>query len=230
MLKPKRKITKKEIRRDPLLETIHRGEQFYTANRKVITYAGGGLAAMVVIGLLILSSGRSSRTAADAVMSRALVSYRGEDFSAAVADFDILINEYPRTPAGNEAQYYLGQTLLHQGSEEEAKTRLEGYVASVGNTFLAVGALQTLAELAFKDGEYSEAASYFEKAAHVSDVPTVSNQNFINAALAAVKADNYEEAKRLLDVIPQDEARFSFQTRIDEVIAMVNILSSHSNN
>lgn len=230
MLKPKRKIRKKEIRHDPLLETIHRAEKFYTSNRKLITYIGGGAAAIVVIGLLMLSAGRSSRNEARAVLSRALVSYHGEDYEAAVADFDILINDYPDTPAGNEAHYYLGQTLLELGEEEEAATLLEEYVALGVNSFLAAGAMQTLADLASKRGDYSEAVGYFQKAGQVSDAPSVSHHNYISAALAAAKAGDYEKAKKLLDTIGRDEVDYTIQTRVDEVTAMVDLLSSDRNN
>lgn len=37
MLKPKRKITIKEIKQDPLLETIFKGQQYFNENKRLIT-------------------------------------------------------------------------------------------------------------------------------------------------------------------------------------------------
>ncbi|MDP6456326.1 MAG: tetratricopeptide repeat protein [Candidatus Marinimicrobia bacterium] len=230
MLKPKRKMTKKEIRHDPLLETVHRAQQFHAENRKLINYVGAGLAAVAVIGLIAFSTGSSSNNEARGVMARALVNYQGEDYATAVTDFDILINDYPGSTAGNEAQYYLGQSLLMQENEEEAKKSLEDYIASADNSFLAAGAFRTIGDLSFKSEQYEEAAGYFEKAASVSTVPTVSNQNLISAALAWIKAGEYKKAGKSLDAIRQDVGEFNIQAQVDEVTAMLDILSSNVEN
>ncbi len=49
MLKPKRKITIKEIKQDPLLETIFKGQQYFNENKRLITRIGGGILLVVTV-------------------------------------------------------------------------------------------------------------------------------------------------------------------------------------
>jgi len=59
MLKPQRKITRKEIKRDPFLETIDKIEYNFEQNRKTYLYIALGLIAVIIsVNVLLNKQGQ----------------------------------------------------------------------------------------------------------------------------------------------------------------------------
>ena len=74
MLKPKKKITKKEIRHDPLLETLYSAQRLFTKYKSRIILAMI-LALVIVSAILIVSRRNATEYAESNVMLARAVSY-----------------------------------------------------------------------------------------------------------------------------------------------------------
>ena len=59
MLKPKRKITKKEIKKDPLLETVYKGQKLFEEKRNFISITAVILFSVFVTVFLVQSIKRN---------------------------------------------------------------------------------------------------------------------------------------------------------------------------
>ena len=60
MLRPKKKITKKEIKRDPFLETVDQAQAHIEENRSKYLQVGIGIVALI-IGLNVISNNSNIR-------------------------------------------------------------------------------------------------------------------------------------------------------------------------
>ncbi|HIB29289.1 MAG TPA: hypothetical protein EYO24_02100, partial [Candidatus Marinimicrobia bacterium] len=74
MLKPKAKFTKKEMKKDPLLETINTVFEKYNEHKSMIFRAGIGIIALTVIIVFLFNRQGSQQKPADILLGNALVS------------------------------------------------------------------------------------------------------------------------------------------------------------
>ena len=83
MLKPKRKITKKEIKKDPLLETVYKGQKLFEEKRNFISITAVILFSVFVTVFLVQSIKRNKEDEANKIMSTAMSLYQNDNFSEA---------------------------------------------------------------------------------------------------------------------------------------------------
>ena len=67
MLKPKRKITKKEIKKDPLLETVYKGQKLFEEKRNFISITAVILFSVFVTVFLVQSIKRNKEDEANKI-------------------------------------------------------------------------------------------------------------------------------------------------------------------
>jgi len=61
MLKPKKKITRKELKKDPVLEKISQIENLVRKQRKLVSYILLGVVVVVLLTILLVNSKKKSQ-------------------------------------------------------------------------------------------------------------------------------------------------------------------------
>ena len=204
MLKPKRKITIKEIKQDPLLETIFKGQQYFNENKRLITLIGGGILLLVTVLILFRSNRSSVSTEADDILASAMSHYRAGNHSMAISDLDILINQYSSTKSGETAIYYLAIIKMDAGNDSEVWKYAESYASNGLSSSHRAGAYQMLGELNEKEGYYSGAANKYVQAAKFSDTEILSRRNLLRAVDCYLKSGNLDKADTLIKNLEQN--------------------------
>ena len=69
MLKARKRITKKELKHDPMLESIYKIETFVREYSKQALYGGGALVAIIVLAVMMYSSKKEAERKADYCMN-----------------------------------------------------------------------------------------------------------------------------------------------------------------
>lgn len=205
MLKPKRKITKKEIKRDPLLETVYKGQQYIEDHGKQLTRVGGGILAVVLLVVIVQSSRSGAEAEADGILASALSHQNAGNNTSAIADLDQLIDQYPSTNSGAAALYYLARIQLSEGDYAEARTNIESFVSSGSSASLKAGAYQMLGEVEEVEKNYSAAARNFELASDYAVAEISARRNLMKAAALFLKSGNLEKTQSLLEGLEQPE-------------------------
>ena len=205
MLKPKRKITIKEIKQDPLLETIFKGQQYFNENKRLITRIGGGILLFVTVLILFRSNRSSVSTEADNILASAMSHYRAGNHSMAISDLDILINQYSSTKSGETAIYYLAIIKMEAGNDSEVWKYAESYARNGLSSSHRAGAYQMLGELNEKEGDYSGAANNYVQAAKFSDTEILSRRNLLRAVDCYLKSGNLDKADTLIKNLEQND-------------------------
>ena len=121
MLRPKKKITKKEIQRDPFLETVDQAQAHLEENRSRYLQIGFVILA-ILIGLNV-SSNNSQRANEEASSSLgdALLTMDLNDQTTAKFQLETVINDYDTTIYVEEALHRLVELHYMLGLVDESK-------------------------------------------------------------------------------------------------------------
>jgi len=176
MLRPKKRISRKEIKQDKLVTRFMQTETWVLDNQKLLIYAGVGIVAVVLAMFVWTDRVDTMEQEAATRLAAILPLYDSGDMQQAVdgvparGTFGLraIVGEYGSTESGNLAKLYLGNALLTQGKPEEALDFFEGMDGTTrlldATIYAAIGA----ANVALK--RHDEAARSFERS--VSADPT----------------------------------------------------------
>lgn len=167
-------------------EVISNAEMFIEKNKKTIILI---VAAILVVVLAIFGVSKlylqpRQNQAAEEMFAAEQWFAEGAYEKALAGDenfmgLEAIIDEYGSTKAGNLAKYYAGICYINTGKYEEAISSLKSY--SGKDTFTGAEALMLIGDCYAEMQNYSDAASYYQKAAKESD-------NFVTAPTALWKA------------------------------------------
>ena len=163
MLRPKKKITRKEIQRDPFLESVDQAQAHLEENRSLYLKIAIG----IIVALLFFNI-RSNRQAqhnieASASLGKALVTLDQGDKSSAKFQLETVYNEFDGTSSAYTASYYLGKIKYDAGENLEAEGYLSSFLKKNRKDPLAHSAILMLADIAVNQDRMSDAIDMIDK-------------------------------------------------------------------
>ena len=163
MLRPKKKITRKEIQRDPFLESVDQAQAHLEDNRSLYLKIAIG----IIVALLFFNI-RSNRQAqynieASASLGKALVTLDQGDKSSAKFQLETVYNEFDGTSSAYTASYYLGKIKYDAGENLEAEGYLSSFLKKNRKDPLAHSAILMLADIAVNQDRMSDAIDMIDK-------------------------------------------------------------------
>ena len=163
MLRPKKKITKKEIQRDPFLETVDQAQAHLEENRS--RYLQLGIAILVIlIGINVLSNNsQNANKEASSSLGDALLTLDLNDQTTAKFQLETVINEYENTTSASLAEYYLGKMSYDNKDNVNAEKYLNSYLINNPKGFLASSSGMILADIAVSKKDFDKGLSILSK-------------------------------------------------------------------
>ena len=163
MLRPKKKITRKEIQRDPFLESVDQAQAHLEENRSLYLKIAIG----IIVALLFFNI-RSNRQAqynieASASLGKALVTLDQGDKSSAKFQLETVYNEFDGTSSAYTASYYLGKIKYDAGEKLEAQEYLSSFLKKNRKDPLAHSAILMLADIAVNQDKMNDAINMIDK-------------------------------------------------------------------
>ena len=163
MLRPKKRITRKEIQRDPFLESVDQAQAHLEENRSLYLKIAIG----IIVALLFFNI-RSNRQAqhnieASASLGKALVTLDQGDKSSAKFQLETVYNEFDGTSSAYTASYYLGKIKYDAGENLEAEGYLSSFLKKNRKDPLAHSAILMLADIAVNQDRMSDAIDMIDK-------------------------------------------------------------------
>lgn len=205
-----KRLTKEQLETDPLLTSYYLFTSYL--KRNLTTVIAASVAVLVLIGGGIgyfLHSQAQEQEAQELLVLAEQAFQQGEYEIALWGDDQLLqvglitiINDYRRTRAGNIARYYAAVSEAELGNYEEALSFIDRFDPPSG--IIGVGPIAFHAVVLANIGEYERAADVFVKAAEWDENQVTTPQNLLNAAQAAMEAENYARAKELVSRILQN--------------------------
>jgi tetratricopeptide (TPR) repeat protein len=210
MLKAQKKISKKELKHDALLDSMNKVTSFYGDNKKAIQYSLGALI-LLIVGVYAYTQNRNTKNEeASAKLGSVYSFYDQNQYQLAIdgiperkiTGLKSIVGEYGGTDAGNLARFYLANSYFQLGKYDEALESFDDFDAS--EPYLVVSRLAGMASCYEAKKDYERAAAGFEKAASSfpKDVDAATNLN--NAAYNFMLSGKNDRALELFKKLKRE--------------------------
>ncbi|HTY60002.1 MAG TPA: tetratricopeptide repeat protein [Bacteroidota bacterium] len=229
MLRPKKKISKRELKEDALVSTYVKLTSFYEANKRNISI---GLTVLVVavFATVIYAKNRSDNNEkAVTAMGAIFETFDAGQYQTAVdgipekniQGLKSIVDNYGNSAAGDIARFYLASAYLQLGRFDEALKEFDD--CSPSGELLAVARLSGIGACYEAKGMFKEAAASFEKAAtqYPKDISAAENLN--NAARDYGQAGDREKAIDLYKRVKKNYPTTAFARDADRFIAQLSV-------
>ena len=222
MLKPKRKITRKEIKKDPFLESIDKLENNFEQNKKTYLNIAIGLIASILVIYILLNKQSQKNIDSNSDLGMALVAFDNEDYDNAKFQFETIVSEYSGTNSSNVANYYLGKISFENDDLDKSKTYLNAYLKDPEPDILIPGAIKMLSNIALKSSEYDKAIKLLDRGIRLDLNSDIIN-DFKLLKVSILKDQGKPEiAQNILDEILKEEKLPNHLKRLsEELIGMM---------
>ena len=164
MLKPSRKILRKEIKKDPFLETFEKIENRFQDNRKTVINVLIFFVAIIIIGSIYINNQNEIKLESSSAFGAALVAYSNLDYENAKFQFESISSSYKGTESEVLSKYYLGKIAYELGNLNEAKLFLNDFLDNTKEATLVCGAIKQLVDIAYLENNFLKSLDIISKA------------------------------------------------------------------
>jgi tetratricopeptide (TPR) repeat protein len=229
MLRPKKKISKRELKEDALVSSYAKATAFYDRNRRNISIAVTAVVVLVLAVVIYSKNRADNNNNATLALGQIYQVYDSGQYQTAIdglpekgiKGLKAIVENYGNSQNGDLARFYLANAYYFTGKYEEALKEYESF--SPADELLSVSRLAGIGSCHESLGRYRDAAEAFEKAVTKAPKDPAAAENLNNAgrtyALAGEKAKAIELYKRL----KKDYAASTFARDADRFIAALSI-------
>ena len=222
MLKPKKKITKKEIKRDPFLETVDKIE--YSIEKNKNTYINVVIAVIVIFiaGNFFLKNQKDKENSAKSALGLALVAFDNGDYENAKFQFESILSDYDNSESANVANYYLGKIAFENKDFTNSMLYLDRFFNSGVLDILIPGTVKMLSNIELKNNNKEKAISYIDKGINNSKSVNIKIDLNLYKALVLINEENKKLALKVLEILNNDYDLSANQKRFyEELMGMI---------
>jgi tetratricopeptide (TPR) repeat protein len=157
------KLTKRQMKEDPLVTAAFRGTQIWEDHGTKILIALGGVVLLVLLAFFFMRTRAQSEERASSELFRAEMSVEQNDFATAVQMLKELVDSSPGTRAARKAMLYLGDAYTGQKKFVDAAGWYRRALSKAGNDMdIKLAGLNGLAAALEDRGDFIAAASSYE--------------------------------------------------------------------
>ena len=198
MLKPKKITTKKEIQKDPLLQTIDQFQAKVEKNKQFYTNIALGVVALVLLSFFLVRNNQINSSEADTALGIALISIDKGDYTTASFQLENIINDFESTTSANFASFYLAKIKFNNNEMDLAQKHIETYLRSKSKDVMYEASSKLLADIHFRQNDLITAIEVIDKS--LKNCSNLFNCRSLKLKKASylVAQDNYEAANKIL--------------------------------
>ncbi len=230
MLKPRRKIIKKELKKDPYIEFLARAKDNLDKNQSLYQKILLGLVVAIFAIVFLLNNYQGNKSISKELLGKAVITMASGDIDNARIQFEFVSDEYGNNESGSLAKYYLAR--LH--FSEKDYLGATSYLNEIRNTdfplnHFNISKYKMMALIAIENKNYDEAISYFERA--LSNADLEQQQHLISLDLADIIliTGEYSRSMELVQlVLDNAEPRSVNYTRAEELFGQIKYTQSAS--
>lgn len=230
MLKPKKRLTKKEMKQDTLISSYAKLTSIYYENKKYINYAITGIVVIIIAIVIYTNNRRANNEKAATELGKIFSIYDAgssdpRQFQTAIdgqpergiMGLRAIVDNYGSSASGEIARFYLANAYLNIGNYDEALKHFKNYDAD--NDILAASALAGIGTCYETKGDFGQAASRYEKAARNVADNSAAPDYLMNAARCYGLDGDKEKAISLLKRIKKEFPKSTAARDVDRYIA-----------
>ena len=205
MLRARKKITKKELKQDALLEGLYNVESFIKDNSKLVTYGALAFIAIIIVSIMMITSKREAEINATAAVGIAQFKLLSGDFQDAIVRLEDAIRKYPGTDAVEEGTYYLATAFFKSDDKINAEKYFKEYIDEYSNDkVLTASSYAGLGSCNEDKGDFKAAASNYENAVKKAEGRFFREAYSLSAIRDYHNAAMFEEAGKMVENLLKD--------------------------
>jgi tetratricopeptide (TPR) repeat protein len=228
MLTKKKKLSKKEIKEDKLVEFYYKAQSYFDENKNRIIIYAGVLIAIVGAIYLYLNYRSEQNNEAGKYLGQVMDVYDMGSYLEAIEGkqgtnligLKKIVQDYGSTPNGETAKIYLADCYSNLGQEDEALKYYKEYDGDI-DIFKAASFAGQAGILSYNN-QYKEAAELYLKASKVSKNDIQDTEYMYQAGINFFQAGEKDEAKELFQTIKNDSKNTSYFSKIDKYLSQLN--------
>ena len=228
MLQKKKKLSKKEIKEDKLVNFYKSSVNFFeNYQSKIFIYAG--VLVIVVAAIIWYQNQKSdSDQKAGLELSRIMTLYDQGSYLEAIEGrqgtniigLKRLVEEYGGTENGETAKIYLANCYAFLSNYEQAFTYYKDYSGSID--YFEAASLAGQAGYYAMNGDYEKSANLYLRASKQSEVNSQNPDYMLNAGIYFLKTGEKDEAKILFNRIKEEYTASTANREVDKYLSMIN--------
>jgi predicted negative regulator of RcsB-dependent stress response len=196
------KLTKRQIKEDPLVTAAFRSKEFWDEHGRIILIVGGALVIALVLGWLILGAREQAETRASGTLFRAELSVLQGDYQTAVQGLKELIENSPGTNAARRAMLLLGDSYAALANPREAATWYRKALDRAGSDRVLRRAARLGLAAALEDNrQFADAAPYYADLANEATGDNERGRALLGQARCLLAAGQAQKAGEALEAI-----------------------------
>ena len=226
MLKPKRKIARKEIQKDPFLESIFSLKEHLESKKQLYYKIILSVVAVFIIGFLYNSNSVTNENEADYGLSIGMIYHNQGDYQNAIMQFQQIVDEYSNTNAGYDASFYIGKIHFERSNYDLALPHFERYVSGSNNNFILSSAYESLSVIYEYKNNLDDAISYQKKSINKAISELGSAYSKLRLAKLHILNNDKDRAIKVMDeVIDVHKDNFNIKKEYDYLYGLMESLS-----
>jgi TolA-binding protein len=210
MLAPKKKISKKEIKQDRLVETYFKAKTFFEENQKTILIAAGSFLLLVFLVIYFVNRSKERDIESTTLLGNVIGLYDQGQYQQAIDGVPAkkikglkeIVDEYGSTESGEAAKVFLANAYYNLGKYDEALKLYEDYGGD--NKLFQATAYAGAAACYEIKGEKEKAAELYLKAAKVNKSEVYTPEYLLYSSRLYAELGKKDVAKKLLDQIKKE--------------------------
>ncbi|OPX35655.1 hypothetical protein B1H10_00760 [candidate division KSB1 bacterium 4484_188] len=226
MLKPKKKITKRDLKEDKFVTFTLKARDYIETNMKMLVRAGIVVLLIIIAVSMFIHSKRNATIRASELLGEAQLANSKGNSMKADSLLKVLVTEYDGVTAAGQGCFLLAKMYWEQNDFDNAQIYFKKYLDEYGgDDLLTAGALAGYADCLIQKGQIAEAAKYYEKAGLLNkELPEVPSFLY-SAARAYLEAKDFQKAKSLAEKIVQEYQKSEYKSKAEILLNMAKLES-----
>lgn len=222
MLKPRKKISKKELKEDKFILYTLKARDYIQDNAKMLLQIGIGVLILIILVTFYVRSKQSANMEANALLGEAQFAQNQGKMDRAESLLKQLAKDYEGVTAAGQGSFMLAKLYWNQGDYTNAKKYFKMYIDDYAeDDLLTSAAYAGYADCLMQEEKVSEAAEYYQNAARVNSELPETPAYLYSAARAYMEAEQYDKAKRIAEDLINNHENSEYKQQAEILLNMV---------
>ncbi len=228
MLTKKKKLSRKEIKQDKLVETYYKIYGFIENNKQRVSLYGGLLVVLIFAVIFYVNNRKQKNETAGIELARVMDLFDAGNYQEAIdgqpgtpiIGLKKIVDEYGSTPNGETAKIFLADSFNLLGKTDDAYNYYKDYDGSI-KLYKATSLAGQAAYFVTKNN-YEKAAELYNAAANVSETDVLNPDYLLKAGINYMKVAKNKEAKEAFETVQKDYKTSSSARDVQKYLVQLN--------
>jgi TolA-binding protein len=213
MLKPRKRLTRKQLKEDKLLTTVIKVQTFLEKEWKRLTVVSGSILVVALFVFYMVQRNDSQEQEAVSNLYEVELQYiEKRDFNEQLVQaLQNIMDHYENTASAEKATFHLANTYYQLGDYHNAEIYFQKYIDDYKSSdLLSSSSLAGIAACSEQTQDYSKASEYYLRAVNEYPDEFIIPDNMLGAArtliLAGKKNEAFIQCQNLIEKYPNSSA------------------------